>query len=118
MGRPCRGAAAVTNAGAALIWCPFADEDSAAEAAGTLLDEGLIACANIVPGLRSLYLWKGERGEGREVGVLFKTSAERLEPAVRRLESLHPYETPAIAGWRCDAAGAATAEWLAELGAR
>ena len=39
---------------AAVIWTTFADEDSALEAASTLLDEKLIACANLVPGLRSL----------------------------------------------------------------
>src|SRR5690606_29239467 len=70
---------------AALIWCPFADEDSAARAADALLEEGLIACANILPGVRSIYRWQGERGEARECAVLFKTSAARLDEAVRRL---------------------------------
>ena len=37
---------------AALIWCPFPDEDSAAAAASTLLGEGLIACANLLPAIR------------------------------------------------------------------
>lgn len=99
--------------GAALIWCPFADEASAEAVAGVLLDEGLVACANILPGIRSLYRWKGERGEGREVAVLFKTTAVVLDQAVQRLETLHPYDTPAIAAWCCDAAGAVTLGWLA-----
>ena len=38
----------------ALIWSPFADEDRAARVAGQLLDARLIACANILPPLRSL----------------------------------------------------------------
>ena len=100
---------------AALIWCPFADEESATSAAGQLLDEGLIACANILPQVRSLYCWRGERGEGAECAVLLKTSAERLERAVARLELIHPYDTPAIVGWRADAAGQATLAWLGEL---
>ena len=100
---------------AAVIWTTFADEDSALEAASTLLDEKLIACANLVPGLRSLYLWRGERGEARECGVLFKTEAALLEQACARLAELHPYDTPAVAGWRVDATAAATADWLAEL---
>ncbi|MDF8333500.1 divalent-cation tolerance protein CutA [Novosphingobium cyanobacteriorum] len=99
--------------GAALIWCPFADEASAEAVAGALLDEGLVACANILPGVRSLYRWKGARGEGREVGVLFKTTSTALARAIARLEALHPYEAPAIAGWVCDAAGSATVGWLA-----
>ena len=77
--------------GAALIWCPFGNEDSAARTASALLDEGLIVCANIVPAIRSLYIWKGERQEGAEVAVLFKTTGALLHDAIARLEELHPY---------------------------
>lgn len=97
----------------ALIWCPFADPDSAEAAAAALLDEGLVACANLLPGMRSLYRWRGERGEASETGVLFKTRADLLDRAIARLEAIHPYDAPAISGWRCDAQGAATAGWLA-----
>jgi len=96
----------------ALIWSTFGDMHSAEAVADTLLEERLIACANILPAVRSLYRWNGERGEGSEVAVLFKTRADLLEKATARLEALHPYDAPAISGWRCDAAGAATLGWL------
>ena len=96
----------------ALIWCPFPDEDSASAVASALLDEGLISCANIMPGMQSMFVWQGERGEGREVGVLFKLDHEGLTSAISRIEALHPYETPAILGWKCDAASEATRAWL------
>lgn len=100
---------------AALIWCPFASEDDAARAAAQLLDEGLVACVNLIPGVRSLYLWQGERGEARECGALFKTEAGLLDKAVARLAAIHPYETPAISGWRADAVAPSTDAWLGEL---
>ena len=100
---------------AALIWCPFPDEDSAAAVADALLDEGLIACANLLPAMRSLHLWRGERGDAREVGTLLKTRADRVDAALARLIELHPYKTPAAVGWRCDSAAPATLDWLAEL---
>lgn len=100
--------------GAALIWAPFKDEASAARAADTLLDEGLVACCNIVP-VKSRYVWRGERGEAAEVGALFKTRADLLHRAVARLEELHPYDTPAITGWTCEAAGGQTLAWLAGI---
>jgi len=96
----------------ALIWSPFADEDSAARVAGQLLDERLIACANILAPMRSLYVWQGERGEAAEIGVLFKTDASVLDRATARLAELHPYDTPAVLGWRTDTAAKPTAEWL------
>jgi periplasmic divalent cation tolerance protein len=98
----------------ALIWCPFADEASAARAAQQLLDERLIACANILPPMRSIYAWQGERSEAVEVGVLFKTDGAVLERAAARLAEIHPYESPAVLGWRADCAAAPTAEWLAD----
>ena len=100
--------------GAALIWCPFGDGASAEAVAVALLDEGVVACANIVPSVRSLYRWQGKRGETVEVGVLFKTTAAGLHRAVERLETLHPYDAPAITAWCCDAAGSATLDWLGE----
>lgn len=104
------------DTGPALVWCPFPDSESAAAAARTLLDEGLIACANILPPMRSLYVWRGESGDESEIGVLFKTNAARLAPVTRRLGELHPYDEPAVLGWHCDTAAPGTAAWLAALG--
>lgn len=99
----------------ALIWCSFPDREAARAVAGRLLDDRLVACANIVGEIESLYEWNGERGEGREVGVLFKTDASLLDRAVAAIAAAHPYDCPAVLGWRCDAAGAATAAWLGGL---
>ncbi|MCB2072744.1 MAG: divalent-cation tolerance protein CutA [Novosphingobium sp.] len=101
---------------AALIWCPFPDQDSASAAANTLLDERLVACANMIPGMVSLFEWNGERDEARETGVVLKTNAVKLDRAIARLAELHPYEEPAIVGWRCDAAAPGTVAWLGALG--
>jgi periplasmic divalent cation tolerance protein len=99
---------------AALIWCPFASEEDAARSAAQLLDEGLIACANLLP-VRSLFVWRGERWDARECAALMKTDAALLDRAVARLAAIHPYETPAIAGWRADAVPPTTAAWLGQL---
>lgn len=101
--------------GLALIWAPFEDEESAARVADALLDEGLVACCNLLP-IKSRFVWQGERGTAEEVGALFKTRADMLPAAVARLEELHPYDTPAIAGWTCEAAGGETLSWIAGIG--
>lgn len=99
--------------GAALVWCPFPDAESARAAAAALLDERLIACANILGSIESHFVWEGARASGTEAGVLFKTTAERLEDVVERLGDLHPYDTPAIFGWLVDETHPATLAWLA-----
>ena len=99
--------------GAALIWSPFAGRADAEAAAGTLLEAGLIACANILPGMISLYTWQGERGRSEEVAMLCKTTVAALDAAVAKLAEIHPYACPAIVGWRADAPAPATLAWLA-----
>jgi periplasmic divalent cation tolerance protein len=99
----------------ALVYAPFPDRESARAVAAMLLDEKLVACANLLGEIEALYEWQGERGEAREIGVLFKTDLQLLKRAVARIEALHPYETPAVLGWKCDAAGAETAAWLGAL---
>lgn len=102
----------MSEVAAALAWCPFPDRESARKVAGTLLDERLIACANIIAEMESLFEWDGERGSGSEVGVLFKTTANQSARLINRLGELHPYDTPAIVCWRCEDAHPATLSWL------
>ena len=99
----------------ALIYTVFASREDARSVASALLDEKLVACANVIGRIDALLDWDGERGEGVETAALFKTHAERLDEAVARLEALHPYDTPAVLGWKADATGKATAAWLAGL---
>ncbi len=103
---------------AALTWCPFPDEETARAVAAQLLSEKLIACANILPAIESIFEWDGVPSTAKEVAVLFKTTSDLLDKLTVRLGELHPYDTPAIAGWRCDSAHPATLTWLGDtLGA-
>ena len=100
----------------ALIYCPFPDRDAAVAAANTLLDRKLIACANLLGEVDSIYDWNGERASAKEIGVLFKTTERLLNETVGYLEEIHPYDAPAIMGWRCDSVSEETSAWLNELG--
>ncbi|MBY6219099.1 divalent-cation tolerance protein CutA [Qipengyuania aquimaris] len=98
----------------ALIYCPFPDRETAERIGAQLLDEQLIGCINIGGPIRSLFVWDGEKGEGEEVPALLKTDAAKLRQAIDRIEHLHPYDTPAIVGWPCEAS-AGTSAWLGQL---
>lgn len=97
----------------ALIWSPFPDEEAALAVIHAMLDERLAACGNMLPGMTSVFVWNGEKCTARETGVLFKTAAHQLDRAAARLAELHPYDAPAVLGWRCDSGAPATLEWLA-----
>jgi len=68
-----------------------------ADAAGlarALVEERLVACAGILPGLTSVYRWDGVVEESREQQLVLKTSRARIGALEARLAELHPYEVP------------------------
>jgi len=97
---------------AALIYTTLPDAETARAIAGTLLDERLIACANIFGAVESVYVWQGQRESGQEIVVLFKSTEDCLDDALARLGALHPYDTPVILASMCDIAHPTTLAWL------
>lgn len=68
----------------------------ARDMAAVAVTEKLAACANIVPGIVSIYEWEGELTEDQELMIVFKTTVERF-PALRdRMLELHPYDLPEV----------------------
>jgi periplasmic divalent cation tolerance protein len=106
------------------VWYPLAmadalelhvtmpDKDRAASLARALVDEGLAACVNIVPGVRSIYQWDGRVQEDDEVLCLIKTRPAVFDRARDRILQLHPYEVPEILAFAVDDGSPAYLEWL------
>ncbi|WP_457629311.1 divalent-cation tolerance protein CutA [Oceanithermus sp.] len=78
----------------ALITVP--DEETARRIARALVEEGLAACVNLVPGLTSIYTWQGEMHEDAEWLLLAKTTAKAYPRLETRVSELHPYEVPEV----------------------
>jgi periplasmic divalent cation tolerance protein len=68
----------------------------AEDLARALVDERLAACANIVPGVTSLFRWEGAVNRESEVLVLLKTTAAAVDRLSARLVELHPYDVPEV----------------------
>lgn len=62
--------------------------------AESLLDRKLCACVNIVPGVLSRYLWKGEKEKTEECLLLIKCPEKNWNLLKTAIEELHPYEIP------------------------
>jgi periplasmic divalent cation tolerance protein len=88
------------------------DVVQAAEMARVLVQEGLVACVNIIPGVRSIYLYEGKICDEPEVLCVAKTRQELFERLKIRLLELHPYEIPEILAFEVDDGSAAYLAWL------
>ena len=64
--------------------------------ARALVEERLVACVNLVPGIRSIYRWEGAVEEEAEVLLVVKTRSDRARDLVDRVAELHPYELPEV----------------------
>jgi Uncharacterized protein involved in tolerance to divalent cations len=68
-----------------------------AEAIGAaLVERRLCACVNILPGMRSLYWWKGKLERGDETVLVAKTRDSLLDPLTEAIKALHSYEIPCV----------------------
>ena len=81
--------------------------------AGEVLGAGVAACATVIPGLESHYVWKGRREKTREWAVLFKTTPEARPALFQWIRERHPYEVPEILSWKAEHAWPAFAGWVA-----
>lgn len=72
------------------------DEAVARELAHALLEERLVACVNILPGMQAMYWWRGKIEAAGECVLLLKTSTQRWAALKARLPQLHPYEVPEL----------------------
>lgn len=71
-------------------------EEQANQIAGELVARRHAACVNMVPGIRSIYRWKGKICRDGELLLIIKTVAEEFEGVAATIRELHNYELPEI----------------------
>lgn len=79
-----------------LIYSTFPNAVEAFSASRQLLEKRLIACANILPGVESLYWWEGKITSTTEAVLIAKTSDALASLAIESLNALHPHAFPCV----------------------
>jgi periplasmic divalent cation tolerance protein len=72
------------------------DAETAERLGRTLVEEGLAACANVVPSLVSTYRWQGAVERAEEALIIVKTTESRVAELRARAVALHPYDVPEV----------------------
>ena len=88
--------------------------ESAARMARELVGKKLVACVNVVPGVRSFYRWKGEIAEDDEHLMVIKTRRSLFEQVRICMRELHPYELPEIIALPLQGGDSGYLEWVRE----
>jgi len=102
----------VADTGISVVLVSVPDLEVGRRLARALLDERLVACANLVPGVTSLYHWEGEVQEDDEVLLVMKTRSGLVPRLSERIPELHPYELPEVLALRVTDGLPAYCRWV------
>ena len=79
-----------------IVLCTVPDAATGEALGQHLVETGLAACVNILPGLTSIYRWQGKVQRDTELLLLIKTRRDRFESLSAAVRERHPYELPEI----------------------
>ena len=79
-----------------LLYTTYPSLVEAEKSGRKIVEAGLAACVNIVPGMRSIYRWKGGVEAANEVVMIVKTRGSLAERVTAAVKENHSYETPAV----------------------
>lgn len=97
---------------AALIYVTTPSPAEAHKIAAAVVAERLAACANIIPGMKSVYQWQGKIESRDEVVLVLKTQAKHYPALEKRVKELHSDETPCIVSLPIEAGNADFLSWI------
>lgn len=72
------------------------DARSARRLSELLIRNKAAACVSVLPGVTSVYRWKGMVERSRECLLVIKTDSKEYPRLEKTLRAIHPYETPEI----------------------
>lgn len=94
------------------IYITTSSEDEARTIARAIVTENLAACANIIPGMHSIYRWEGKTEEAVESLLILKAGTDMFDAIERRVKELHSYDTPCIIALPVSAGSQQYLDWI------
>ena len=76
------------------ITCPKKKE--AYKIAEFLVKKKLVACANIINNVESVFSWKSKVVKAKEILVIGKTMNKNVQKIIKNVKKLHSYEVPCV----------------------
>jgi periplasmic divalent cation tolerance protein len=98
---------------AIVVMTTVGTEEQANLIAREIVERRQAACVNIVPGVRSIYRWKGKIRKDGELLLIIKTLDGELDDVTATIHELHSYELPEILSFRVDRGEQGFLDWIA-----
>ncbi|OAY23219.1 protein CutA, chloroplastic [Manihot esculenta] len=95
-----------------VVYVTVPNRDAGKKLAHSIIKEKLAACVNIVPGIESVYEWKGEVQTDPEELLIIKTRQSLLEALTEHVKANHEYEVPEVISLPITGGSIPYLEWL------
>lgn len=95
-----------------IVFCTVPDEESAQTISRALVTEGLCACVNQIPKIKSYYIYQGDFCEDDEILLMIKSAPTHFDALEKRIKELHPYDLPEIIATPISFASKEYRSWL------
>jgi periplasmic divalent cation tolerance protein len=82
--------------GEVVVLITASSSEEAQRIAQSLLNHKKAACVNIVPGVTSLFWWKGKIDSAQECLLIVKTKASALDQVISLVKQIHSYQVPEV----------------------
>ena len=91
------------------------DSEESKKIAEALLQEKLVACANIVDEINTMYWWKDEIKHGTESLLLVKTNKSKINEIIEKVRGMHSYDIACIEFIPIENINKEYGEWVEEV---
>ncbi len=96
-----------------LVTVPNIDEGQ--KIAKNLVESKLAACVNIIKNISSIYRWKGEIKEDSEHLLLIKTTEEKSDLLIQKINEIHSYSEPECIGLKINKGSETYLNWISDV---
>lgn len=97
-----------------VVYITTSSDEEAADIAGKMVESRLAACGNVLPGMKSVYQWKGNIEQDNETVLILKTAEDKLDALTDEVKKLHSYEVPCIVALPIETGNADYLDWIVE----
>jgi periplasmic divalent cation tolerance protein len=93
-------------------YCTFPDRETAESICQELVEQNLIACANIFAPHKAIYSWLGKTEKTQEVAAILKLNARKQASVMEKFRAKHPYSVPALVFWPIEGGAPEFLNWV------
>jgi periplasmic divalent cation tolerance protein len=101
--------------GEVVVLITTASDEEAQKIGRLLVEEGFVACANIIPAVRSIFRWEGQVTEEQETLLILKSVSEGFDSLAAKVKAHHSYDVPEIIALPIQTGSEPYMEWIREM---